>query len=88
MFLDTTRQFERDLRRAVRRRKDLALLWAVANKLLAGQPLDPRNRLHRLTGNWVGHWECHIEHDWLLIWRQNDDCILLVATGTHSDLYG
>ena len=42
---------------------------------------------HRLTGDLNGLWECHIEPDWLLIYDVNDDEVLLVRTGTHSDLF-
>ena len=88
MRLLTTRQFERGLRRAIRRRKDPDKLWAIVGKLLEDQPLEPYNRLHRLIGNWSGYWECHVEPDWLLVWRQFDDVIFLERTGTHSDIFG
>ena len=88
MRLHTTRRFERDLRRATRRGKDLEKLWAIVDKLLAEQPLEPYNRLHRLTGNWSGCWECHIESDWLLVWEYAEDLLILRETGTHSDIFG
>ena len=42
-----------------------------------------------LSGNWVGHWECHIHSDWLLIYKLTDEVMVLtlVCTGTHSDLF-
>nr|WP_265101273.1 type II toxin-antitoxin system YafQ family toxin [Magnetococcus marinus] len=44
---------------------------------------------HRLTGNWDGCWECHIESDWLLIWvDEQEETIILTRLGTHSDLFG
>ena len=88
MRLITTRRFERDLRRAAKRNKDLERLWGVVDRLLAGEPLDPNHRRHRLSGEWSRYWECHIEPDWLLIWNEDDDTLLLVRTGTHSDLFG
>ena len=50
---------------------------------------DSENRDHELTGNWVGHRECHIQPDWLLIYRIEDDVLVLTLarTGTHSDLF-
>jgi mRNA interferase YafQ len=51
-------------------------------------PLESYNRLHRLTGNWAGFWECHIEPDWLLVWELKGDVLILARTGTHSDIFG
>ena len=87
MRLLTTGRFERDLRRSKRRGKNLNKLWTVVERLLQEQPLEPRHRVHRLSGDWAGSWECHIESDWLLIWHRRDDTLVLVRTGTHSDLF-
>ena len=48
-----------------------------------------KNKDHELTGDWVGHRECHIQPDWLLIYRIEDDVLVLTLarTGTHSDLF-
>ncbi len=86
--LATTRRFERDLKRVRRRRKDLDKLWSVVERLLQGQPLDRSHRIHRLSGRWADFWECHLEPDWLLIWIENEDELVLVRTGSHSDLFG
>ena len=89
MRLLTTRRFERDLKRSKRRGKNLDKLWTVVDLLLQEQPLDPRHRVHRLSGDWSGSWECHIEADWLLIWHNSrENALVLVRTGTHSDLFG
>ncbi len=88
MRLLTTTRFERDLKRANRRGKDLDRLWAVVQTLQSGQDLHIRYRPHRLSGQWSSHWECHIEPDWLLIWGYRDDALVLVRTGTHADLFG
>lgn len=42
---------------------------------------------HRLSGEWLGFWECHIESDWLLIYDTTEDAVLLARTGTHADLF-
>ena len=64
-------------------------LWTIVERLLSGQSLDARNRPHRLSGAWSHCWECHIEPDWLLIWdSSDDDMLILVRTGSHSDLFG
>ncbi len=87
MRLLTTNRFEKDLRRAKKRGKDLNKLWNVVERLLAQQPLAPRHRPHRLAGDWSPCRECHIEPDWLLIWDQREDLLILVRTGTHTDLF-
>lgn len=86
--LKTTKRFERDLRRAKRRGKDLERLWAVVERLLRREPLDRRHRAHALSGNWVSFRECHLAPDWLLVWRETEDELILVRTGTRSDLFG
>ena len=88
MRLSTTTQFKADLKRAKRRGKDISKLRAVVNRLLSAQALDPRQRLHRLSGRWSGYWECHVESDWLLIWEIRDGhTLILIRTGRHVDLF-
>ena len=86
--LRTTGQFERDLRRAKRRGKDLDKLWTIVETLCAGARLARRYRPHRLSSGRDRAWECHIEPDWLLVWHETDDTLVLVRTGTHADLFG
>ena len=88
MRLLTTKRFERDLRRCRRRGKDLDKLWVVVDRLLSGEPLRPRHRMHHLSGAWAHSWECHLEPDWLLVWHVDEDALILTRTGTHSDLFG
>ena len=66
------------------------LLETVIETLAMGSTLPPENRDHDLTGNWRGHRECHIQPDWLLIYRIEGDVLVLTRsrTGTHSDLFG
>lgn len=84
----TTKQFERDLRTAQKRGKKLERLWQIIEDLQKGERLAARHRPHRLSGNWHPCWECHVEPDWLLIWHDTEDALVLVRTGTHSDLFG
>ena len=69
---------------------DIALLDDIIRILSRGEPLPEKNRDHALTGDWVGHRECHILPDWLLVYRiENDVLVLTLArTGSHSDLFG
>lgn len=65
------------------------LLKDVVTRLANGEPLDPRHKDHPLSGEGSGHRECHIQPDWLLIYRYENDILVLALTrtGTHSDLF-
>ncbi len=80
--------FNKDLKRIKKRGYDLALMSVVVAKLQAGEALDAKYKDHSLTGNWKGYRECHILPDWLLVYRIDNDMLMLVLsrTGTHSDL--
>jgi mRNA interferase YafQ len=82
-----TSQFKKDLKRAKRRGKDTTVLKTVLAKLANEETLAPRFRDHALTGNYAGTRECHLEPDWLLIYRLLDDNLILIRTGTHADLF-
>ncbi|MBO6178419.1 MAG: type II toxin-antitoxin system YafQ family toxin [Selenomonadaceae bacterium] len=71
-----------------KRNYNMMLLENVVDTLLAGIPLPEKNKDHPLQGDWKGYRECHIEPDWLLIYRIYEDLLVLtlVRTGTHSDL--
>ena len=82
-----TSQFKKDLKKAKKRPKDLRKLETILDKLISNGVLDPKNRPHRLSGDWKPCWECHIEPDWLLIWDEDVTSVTLIRTGTHSDLF-
>lgn len=81
-------QFRRDVKRLLRRGADLPRLETVIVTLVAQQKLDERYHDHSLIGNWKGHRECHIQPDWLLIYRTTGEELELVRTGNHSELFG
>lgn len=85
-----TTQFKKDYKLAMRRGLDISLLEGVIADLAMGIPLPEKNRDHALSGNWVGHRECHVLPDWLLIYRIDDDVLVLTLSriGSHSDLFG
>ena len=85
-----TTQFRRDYKLAMKRGLRIALLEEVVERLAMGEPLPEKNRDHALTGDWVGHRECHIQPDWLLIYRMEGDVLVLTLarTSSHSDLFG
>ena len=80
-------QFRRDTKRAQKRGKDMAKLRAVIEVLLAAEPLPPRLKDHSLSGEWSGFRDCHVEPDWVLIYRIEGDELILARTGTHADLF-
>lgn len=82
-------QFKKDLKLMARRGLNLDLLENVVNILASGTSLDERFRDHALTGNYSGFRECHIQPDWLLVYRidGNELLLFLSRTGTHSDLF-
>lgn len=82
-----TRQFEKDLKLAKRRGKNLEKFKIISRTLLAGQPLDLIHRDHRLVGNYIGRHDCHIESDWLLIYKIENKFLIFERMGTHSDLF-
>ena len=67
----------------------IGLLEDAVAALAMGEPLPEKNREHALSGNWAGHRECHILPDWLLVYRIEDDVLVLTLarTGIHSDLF-
>ena len=89
-IVKTTTQFRKDYKRAMKRGLKIELLEQVVESLALGQPLPEKNRDHELSGDWAGHRECHILSDWLLVYRIEDEVLVLTLTrtGTHSDLFG
>ncbi|MCI8374105.1 MAG: type II toxin-antitoxin system YafQ family toxin [Lachnospiraceae bacterium] len=85
-----TTQFKKDYKLAIRRGLNIGLLEDVIADLAMGIPLPEKNKDHILSGNWAGHRECHVLPDWLLIYRIDDDVLVLTLsrTGSHSDLFG
>ncbi|MBR5353631.1 MAG: type II toxin-antitoxin system YafQ family toxin [Bacteroidales bacterium] len=82
-------KFLKDLKLAKRRGLDLCELKAVTDMLQNGKILPAQYRDHLLTGNYKGYRECHINPDWLLIYKKKEaiQIISLFRTGTHSDLF-
>lgn len=83
----TGAQFRRDVKLAQKRRKDMTRLREVILLLVESSPLPARFRDHPLSGEWSQFRECHMESDWLLIYKVEGDDLYLVRTGTHSDLF-
>ncbi len=84
-----TTKFKKDYKLAIKRNLNIKLLDDIIRALSRGEILPERNKDHELTGEWTGHRECHIQPDWLLIYRIEDDVLVLTLSrsGTHSDLF-
>lgn len=84
-----TGQFKKSLKLAVKRGLDITLLTAVIDELQENGIIDNKYDPHPLKGNYKGCMECHIQSDWLLIWKQDNKKLelIMVDTGTHSDLF-
>lgn len=81
--------FKRDLKRIKKRGYDIKLLDSVVRMIASQEKLAERYCDYALTGNYLGFRECHVKSDWLLIYRiDNDDVVLVLSrTGTYSDMF-
>jgi mRNA interferase YafQ len=79
--------FRKDRKRVHKRGYDVAKLAAIIGKLQLGEALPASHRPHPSKGEWKGYWECHVEPDWLLIYKVTDGEVRLARTGTHADLF-
>jgi len=88
MRLSQTSQFKRDIRRQIKRGKDSAKIRQAVEILMSGKSLPGTYRDHPLRGQWRGRRDCHLEPDWILIYRISDDELRLERTGSHIDIFG
>ncbi len=82
-----TKSFEKDIKLVIKRGKDLNKLKMLIELLVYKTALPTKYRNHQLIGNFIGRRECHIEPNWLLIYKIDNECIIFERTGTHSDLF-
>lgn len=80
-------KFKKDFKNCVKRNYQISLLQQAIDTLRIPDVLPIKNKDHSLSGNYTGYRECHIEPDWLLIYKQNKSELILYRTGTHSDLF-
>ena len=85
--IERTNRFKKEYKLMKARGKDISKLTFVLNLLLEESPLPIKCRDHKLSGNYEGWRELHIEPDWLLIYKVSKTEIWLDRTGTHSDLF-
>ena len=81
--------FKKDLKIAEKRGFKIERLRRVVNTIASGIKLEKKYRDHELVGRYQGFRECHIEPDWLLVYRIDKNILelFLFRTGTHSDLF-
>ena len=81
--------FKKEYKLLKKQNKNMKLIDDVVEILASGQKLSPKYKDHALKGNFIGYRECHIQPDWLLIYRIENDklCLVLSRTGSHSDLF-
>ncbi|MCQ2340153.1 MAG: type II toxin-antitoxin system YafQ family toxin [Paludibacteraceae bacterium] len=82
-------KFLHSVKRCKQQGKDLTLLWDTVQQLVTTGRVPDSYSPHMLEREYMGYFECHIEDDWLLIWKQNDEKLTLVFfdTGTHEELF-
>lgn len=87
--IQRTTQFKRDYRMAKKRGCDMSKLQTVITLLANGEELSREYLDHDLKGRYSGYRECHIEPDWLLVYKITDSVLVLTLyrTGSHSDLF-
>lgn len=82
-------KFDKSLKKCYKRGLNIEKLRQVISMLEETGTVLPQYKPHKLSGDYAGCWECHVQPDWLLIWEQNDTelVLLMIDTGTHSDLF-
>ena len=87
--LDFTSKFKKDIKLLKKQGKNIEKLYEIINILASGEELDAKYRDHNLIGNYKGYRECHIEPDWLLIYKVMENILILTLsrTGSHSELF-
>ncbi len=82
-----TNRFEKDVKKMKKQGKSFTVFKEVITTLAREHKLHPKHKDHKLIGNYKDTRECHIEPDWLLIYKINNEELILIRTGTHSDLF-
>ena len=87
--IETTPNFERNIERCAKRGMNLDLLFDAVAILSEKGNLPAKYKQHKLKGKYKGLYECHIQDDWLLIWKKEKNRMVLIMTntGTHAELF-
>jgi mRNA interferase YafQ len=82
-----TSQFKKDIKRLKKQGKNLEKLGQIIRTLANNKVLDAKHRDQALMGKWSGSRDCHLEPDWILIYRKEVESLYLERSGRHSDLF-
>ena len=82
-----TKRFKKDMKHSIRQGKDINQFKLIVKYLVSGKKLDAIFKDHQLIGNYVGRRECHIESDWLLIYKIENNLLICERIGSHSQLF-
>ena len=84
-----TKKFEKDIKSLKKQDKDLTELFDVIDVIAKGETLDKKYKDHKLVGNFNDYRECHIENDFLLVYKIEKDKLILILyrAGTHSEIF-
>ena len=87
--IERTNQFKKDFKLIVKRKYDIRKIETLFELLITGKKLPNKYSEHPLKGNYIGALDCHIEPDWIVIFKRNKTkkLITLIRTGTHSDIF-
>ena len=80
-------KFDKDVKNAKKREKNIKKLKNLIKILVEEKPLPYKNKNHKLKGNLKNYWECHIDPDWLIVYKKTVSEIIFIRTGSHSDLF-
>lgn len=80
-------KFDQEIEKSKKRGKNIEKLKRILKLLIEEVPLPEKNRNHKLKGNYTGYWECHIEPDWLLVYKKTETHVYFARLGSHSDLF-
>lgn len=83
-----TSRFKRDFEKAKRSGRDMAKLKAIMAAIVERRPLDAAREDHPLKGDWKGYRDCHVEGDWVLVYKVEGGTASFARTGTHSEVFG
>ncbi len=86
-LIKVTKAFKKDFKRIQKQNKNIQLIKDIILNLECGKEIPTKYSPHKLKGNWKNHFECHIETDWLMIWKEDEDIIYLIRTGSHAELF-
>jgi mRNA interferase YafQ len=87
LLIKKTTQFKKDFKKALKQNKDIELLKSVIVQLSNREKLEAKYSDHQLSGNLKQYRDCHIEPDWVLIYKATDKELSLVRIGSHSELF-